>query len=397
MTRSPIEDVWPLSPLQEGLLFHASFDDEGPDVYTIQTGQELLGPVDPDRLRRSWGALVARHAVLRASFRQVSGAQTVQVISRHVTLPWRQADLSALPEDEALAEIERLSEEERAARFDLAVPPLLRVLLVTLGPGRHRMVITSHHILLDGWSVPLLLGELQKVYEAGADVRALPPVRSYRDYLAWLARQDRAAAEEAWRRELAGADEPTLVAPADPGRRPVLAEHVVHDLTEAATAGVSEFARGRGLTVNTVVQAAWALVVARLSGRNDVVFGATVAGRPTELPGVESMVGLFINTVPVRVPLRGEQPVTELLTDLQERQAQLLPHQYLGLTDLQRLAGPGAVFDSLVVFENYPHPPARPASPDTLSIRPVGAAFDSTHYPFTLAVIPGKRIRLRLD
>ncbi|MBL1069204.1 condensation domain-containing protein, partial [Streptomyces sp. 7-21] len=396
MSGSRVQDVWPLSPLQEGLLFHASFDDEGPDVYVGQRFLDLSGPVDADRLRRSWQALVDRHAVLRASFRRRRSGEAVQVIARDVRLPWHAADLSALPEPEALAEAERLSEAERAARFDLAVPPLLRVLLVTLGPGRHRMVITSHHILMDGWSMPVLLRELSAVYEADGDAGVLPPVRSYRDYLAWLARQDRAAAEEAWRQEFAGAEEPTLVAPADAGRRPVLPESIIRDIPAGLSRDIAAFARGRGLTVNTVVQAAWALVVARLSGRNDVVFGATVAGRPPELPGVESMVGLFINTVPVRVPLRGEQPVTELLTDLQERQARLITHQFLGLSDTQRLAGPGAVFDSLVVFENYPRPPAAEPGPGRLSLSSAGGR-EAAHYPLTFVVVPGEQMRVKLD
>ncbi|MYZ17134.1 condensation domain-containing protein, partial [Streptomyces sp. SID337] len=296
--RSLVEDVWPLSPLQEGMLFHASYDDQGPDVYTVQSTLDVEGPLDTARLRTSWEALLARHAALRACFRPVTGARMVQVIPREVTLPWNEADVSTLVEPEALAEIDRLAARERAQRFDLAVPPLLRLLLVRLGERRHRLVVTFHHILMDGWSMPVLLNELSQVYAAGGDASVLGRVTPYGEYVAWLGRQDKDAARDAWRAELADADGSTLVAPKDPGHAPVLPDQTHTSLSAELTTAVTELARANGLTVNTVVQGAWALVLARLAARTDVVFGATVAGRPAELPGVESMIGLFINTLP---------------------------------------------------------------------------------------------------
>ncbi|MEV7194404.1 amino acid adenylation domain-containing protein [Streptomyces sp. NPDC093510] len=398
-SRSLVEDVWPLSPLQEGMLFHASYDDQGPDVYTVQSALDVEGPVDTDRLRASWEALLARHAALRACFRPVTGARMVQVIPREVALPWSEADVSALVEPEALAETDRFAARERSQRFDLAVPPLLRLLLVRLGERRHRLVMTFHHILLDGWSMPVLLTELSQVYEAGGDASVLGRVAPYGEYVAWLGRQDKEAARAAWRAELSGAEGATLVAPADPSRAPVLPDHVFTDLPEELTGALVELARGRGLTVNTVVQGAWALVLARLAGRTDVVFGATVAGRPAELPGVEAMIGLFINTLPVRVRLDGAQHMSELLTRLQEAQSGLIAHQHVGLAEVQKLAGPAAVFDTLVLYENYPLPPAGPEpGPDAVTIRPSGAARDASHYPLTLVAVPGgDRMRFKLD
>ncbi|GAA1914528.1 hypothetical protein GCM10009837_44050 [Streptomyces durmitorensis] len=398
MTRTLVEDVWPLSPLQEGLLFHAAFDSEGPDVYQGQRLLELTGPLDADRLRASWQALLARHAALRASFRRRKSGEAVQVIARDVELPWRAADLSGLAEADARAEADRLAARERAERFDLATAPLLRLLLVRIDAERHRLVVTSHHVLMDGWSMPVLLDELSATYAAGGATAGLPPVTSYRAYLAWLGRQDKDAARAAWQAELAGADEPTLVAPADAGRSPMPPESLINEIPEELTEGLVRFARGRGLTVNTVVQGAWALVLARLAGRTDVVFGATVAGRPMELPGVESMVGLFINTLPVRVRLDAEQPVARMLTELQERQSSLMAHQHLGLPEVQGLADSGgAVFDTLVVYENYPSPPAAPPSQDTFTVR-VAAGQETAHYPFTLVVAPvGDRMLCKLD
>ncbi|MBW5426192.1 non-ribosomal peptide synthetase, partial [Streptomyces sp. BG9H] len=391
MTRSAVEDVWPLSPLQEGLLFHAAFDDQGPDVYQGQRTLELTGPLDADRLHRSWQALLARHGALRASFRGRKSGEAVQVIAREAVLPWCVEDVSGLgeagptvgreteadaeagreaeaepdaeagreAEAEAEAAADRLAARERSQRFDPATAPLLRLLLIRLGDERHRLILTSHHVVMDGWSMAVLFNELPAVYAADGETHGLPRTTSYREYLAWLARQDKEAARTAWRAELAGADEPTLVAPADPARTPVAPESLVIRLSEELTHGIGQLARAHDLTVNTVIQGAWALLLARLAGRTDVVFGATVAGRPAELPGVESMVGLFINTLPVRVPLEGAEPVSRMLARLQERQAALMAHQHLGLSKVQKLAGPGAVFDTIVVFENYPRPPQK--------------------------------------
>ncbi|MFH9426615.1 amino acid adenylation domain-containing protein, partial [Streptomyces sp. NPDC017529] len=396
MHRGVVEDVWPLSPLQEGLLFHAAFDEESPDVYQGQRMLDLDGPLDPARLRRSWEALVLRHPVLRASFRGRKSGETVQVIAREVRLPWQEADVSGLPEDAASAMAGQLAAQERAHRFDLTVPPLLRLLLIRLGERRHRLVVTSHHVLMDGWSLPVLFNELVSVYEADGDTGGLPYVASYREYLAWLNRQDREAARAAWRAELAGADEPTLVATAGSARVPVAPESLISELSENLTHSLARLAREHRLTLNTVVQGAWALLLARLARRTDVVFGATAAARPTELPGVESMIGFFLTTLPVRVRLDGAQPVTQMLVDIQQRQFELLAHQHLGLPEVQRLAGAGAVFDTLVVFENYPSPPVGSSGPDTLNVTFAGA-HDVAHYPLTLAVVPGDRMICKLD
>ncbi|MFE5895664.1 condensation domain-containing protein, partial [Streptomyces sp. NPDC056462] len=397
-TRNAIEDIWPLSPLQEGLLFHAAFGDGASDVYAGQRALALDGPLDVDRLRRSWEGLIARHGALRAGFRRRRSGQAVQVVARHAELPWQEADLSGMPESEAEAEAVRLSEAELSAGFDLARGPLLRLLLIRLGERRHRLVMTTHHIVLDGWSLPILVDELSMVYRAGGDVRALPSARSYKDYLAWLGRQDREAARAAWRAELAGADEPTLVAPADPARAPLRPEAVVAECSAELTRALEVLARERGVTMATVVQGAWSVVLARLAGRQDVVFGTTVAGRPTDLPGADSLVGLFINTLPVRVELAGGLSAAELLSALQARQVGLLGHQHLGLTEIRQLAGPGAEFDTLVVYENYPRSAdAVPDGPDSLTIRLDGRTRDASHYPLGLIVAPGERMELQLD
>ncbi|MFH8980051.1 non-ribosomal peptide synthetase [Streptomyces varsoviensis] len=392
-----LAEVWPLSPLQEGILFHAVAGGRESDVYVVQRTMSVDGPLDAGRLRASWQCLLRRHAALRASFHRRKSGEAVQLIPREVNLPWREADLAHLPADRAAAEVAELAARERARRFDLAAAPLMRLVLIRLGPDRHAMVMTCHHILLDGWSTPVLERELAAVYAAGGDDAGLAPPASYREYLAWLARQDKEAARQAWRAELAGADGPTLVAPADPGRAAAVPEVSAAELGEEATRALTEFARARHLTVNTVVQGAWALVLARLTGRRDVVFGTTVSGRPPEVPGVESMVGLLINTLPVRVRLDGQQTLLELLAQLQENQSQLMAHQHMGLSEVQRFVGPGSVFDTLVAYESYP---TLPGGPEGAADAPVFRSLDvreATHYPLAMSFSPGDRLRVRMD
>lgn len=338
MAQSRIEDIWPLSPLQAGLLFHAVYDGEGPDVYIGHWILDLDGPLDAARLRASWEALLTRHAPLRACFRQRKSGETVQIVLKEVELPWREVDLSHLEDPEEA--VRELAEEDRTTRFDLAQAPLLRLTLIRLDDRTHRLVMTCHHTIMDGWSLPVVVNELSKLYPAHGDPQALPAVTSYRNYLAWLSRQDKERALSAWVAQLRGAEEPTLVAPADPGRAPGVPESVEVELSETLTRSLDELARSHGLTLNTVVQGAWAMVLARLAGRTDVVFGAAVSARPPDLPGVEEMAGLFLNTVPVRVRLCGSTPVMELLAQLQKQQSALIPDQFVGLVDIQQASKP---------------------------------------------------------
>ncbi|RJL19460.1 non-ribosomal peptide synthetase, partial [Bailinhaonella thermotolerans] len=384
-----IEDILPLSSLQQGLFFHALFDER--DVYTSQLSLDLEGPLDVPALRAAAETLLRRHPNLRAAFWHEDVSQPVQVIPRAVELPWREIDAApgTDPREQAAA--------ERARRFDLARPPLIRFTLVRLAPDRHRLLVTNHHILLDGWSLPLLATELFALYALKGDDSGLPPAPPYKAYLAWLARQDRDAAEAAWRAALAGLEEPTLLAPRVADRPPVPPERLDLPLDTRLMSRVARLARRHGVTVNTVLQVAWGVLLSRLTGRDDVVFGSVVSGRPPELPGVENMIGLFINTVPVRVRLAPGETVGELLERVQDEQADLIPHHHLGLADLHRIGGDGVAFDSMMVLENYPlDPSGMGVSLD--GVRVTGAeGFDATHYPLVLVVMPGDHPVLRLD
>ncbi|MBY8883145.1 non-ribosomal peptide synthetase, partial [Actinacidiphila acidipaludis] len=395
MSTSGLADVLPLSPLQEGILFLGLYDEGAVDAYTVQLGFDLDGPLDPDRLEAAGLALLDRHPNLRAAFRHEKLSRPVQVIPKRAEPEWRHADLGRLTGADRDAALAGLLAEDRARRFDLARPPLVRFTLVRLGEDHHHLVVSLHHILLDGWSFPLLVDDLFALYETAGDATGLPKVTPYRDYLAWLARQDRDAAGRAWSRALEGFSEPTLLAPEAGSNVRVAPRELTAELPPELTAALAELARGRGWTMNTLVQGAWGLLLAALTGRDDVVFGATVAGRPPELPGVETMVGLFINTLPARARLDPAEPVSAFLSRLQDQQSGLIEHQHLGLTDIQRQAGLGALFDTLAVFENYPLDPGA-LDRSTGGVRVSGfTGRDATHYPLSLIAYPGERIRLR--
>ncbi|MFE3701364.1 amino acid adenylation domain-containing protein, partial [Nocardia tengchongensis] len=318
-----LSDVWPLAPLQQGLLFHALVSEQSVDAYITQLVLELRGRVDAGRLHRAVRVLLARHANLRAAFVTDADAGPVQVVDDAAEAPWTERDLSGLDDGAREHEWALLMAEDRATRFDPAHAPLLRWTLVTTGPGQFRLMLTNHHLLLDGWSTPLLLQELLVLYAGDCDATLLPPVQPYRDFLTWVARQDPAASLDAWARAFDGADEPTLLATADPRRRYTESREALGELTEAQTAALTGRARSRGITLNTMIEAAWAIVLGASTSRADVTFGAVVSGRTPQVAGIESMVGLFINTVPVRVRLDATETLGQLLDRIQAEQAAL--------------------------------------------------------------------------
>ncbi|MFF7793120.1 non-ribosomal peptide synthase/polyketide synthase [Streptomyces sp. NPDC007991] len=392
----PDGDERPLTPLQEGLLFHTLYDDAAaPDLYAVQLRLDLDGPLDAEVMETAFRSLLARQPALRAGFRTAPGGQPVQFDGGTDRFRLARADLAGLDEAERAVRLDRLTAEDRDRRFDLAAPPALRATLVRLTEQRHRLLLTHHHILLDGWSMPLMLRELFAHYAAGGTDSALPPSTDPRAFLDWLALQDMDAAQEAWRRHLAGLSGPSLVAPAGPVAVAVRAERLVRELPEERTTVLTAFARRRGLTLSNLVQTAWALLLRRLTGSSDVVFGTTVAGRPADVPGVESMIGLFMNTVPTRVRLAPGEPLERVLDRLRDEQLDVMDHHFLGLGRIQELAGHGALFDTIVAVENFPSSGGEEPAPG-LRLAGVGSA-DATHYPLGLAVGPGDRLHFRLD
>ena len=400
----PLADVVPVTPLQEGFFFHSLLE-EGHDPYLPQSIFDLgdeEAAVDGDLLRRSVEAILDRHPNLRAGFVQLASGTIVSVVPREAPVPWRHVDLAGLPEAAQAEAVARLAEEDLAAGFDLGRPPLIRLTMADLGGGRARLVLTSHHVLLDGWSLPVFYEELALAYDSGGDTSGLEPARPFRDYLAWLAGRDPEAGVAAWRDALDGLEGPTLVAPGlVAGPVPAVVER---ELSETITAGLAEAARRRHLTVNSLVQAAWAAVLEIETGRDDVVFGATVAGRPAELDGVETMVGLFMNTVPVRAQLRPADSLLDLAERVQADQVRLLDHHHLRLSSIVRAAaGVDELFDTLVALNNFPDLDSDedPGTQDSgeeaggLNLDEV-AGRDVTHYPLHLLVTPGATLAFEL-
>ncbi|MCF3104940.1 amino acid adenylation domain-containing protein, partial [Streptomyces roseoverticillatus] len=395
-TRSVVEDILPLTPLQEGMLFHSRYERDTHSLYIAQFTVDLRGPLDTARLKAAADAVVRRHANLRATFTERRTGEPIQVVRRDAPLAWQDIDLTALAPDAAEARAVDLTDEDWARGVDIRRPPLLRFTALALGPARHRLIVTAHHILLDGWSFALLFRELFAFYGQQGEVTARPPAHPYRDYLAWLGRRDRPAAERAWRAVLDGVGEPTYLAPAGPAPAGGTCEDVTVRLTEEATAALTEQARRQGLLLNSVVQGAWAVLLGGATGRDDVVFGCTVGGRPAGLPGADTMIGMLINTVPVRARLDPRASLTALCERVQHQRAGLMDHDHLGLTGIQHLAGSSqALFDTNIVFDNFPMNDYALDLPGTLDVE---IAFrDTTHFPLTLVVEPGTRLELRLS
>ncbi|MEC3913413.1 amino acid adenylation domain-containing protein [Nocardia sp. CDC160] len=390
-----MSEVWPLTPLQSGMLFHARLAESSVDAYMVQFALDLAGEIDVARVHAAAQAMLDRHVNLRAVFAEDGAGNPVQVVLDDVELPWQYLDLSDRVPAEAVAETDRLMAFDVARHFDMGAGPLLRMTLYRTAADRYRFCVTSHHILIDGWSMPLLIQDMLLLYAAGGDATAIPAVRSYRDYLAWLAARDHEAAREAWRETLAGFTEPTPLAAVDPSREITSGiGEVVFQLSEDDTAALTRVAHEAGVTLNTVVQAAWGLLIGRSTDRDDVVFGATVSGRPPQLAGIETMIGLFLNAIPVRVRLHAGDTVTEVLRALQDEQAALLDHHYVGLGEIQEIAGVDGLFDSIVVFASFP---VDEESLDDAAAPIDGAgilgahATNGTHYPLTVMVQPRGR------
>ncbi|WP_327341299.1 non-ribosomal peptide synthetase [Streptomyces europaeiscabiei] len=388
-----IEDILPVTALQEGMIFHHVYDDGAPDSYVVQVAFDLEGDLDEAALRAASAELLRRHANLRSSFRQRRTGEWVRILRRRVRLPWHEHDLSQVPAAERQEALEAEVSADRLRRFDLGTAPLVRFTLLRLGQESFRFVLTAHHAVVDGWSMAVLLRELLALYRNGADSGELPAVRPHRDHLAWLRSRDTAAAERAWSEALAKLPGPCLLAPGVPPAT-ALPERLDFALDEETGAALVNVARSCGVTLNTALQCAWALVLGGLTGRDDVVFGMTVSGRPAELDGAEHMVGLFINTVPFRVRLRPDEPLSGLLARVQREQARMLDHHHLGLTEIQRAAGVDELFDAGMVFENFPRhtDEADGAAPRVRDVH----SRNATHYPLTLISGTGERIGGRL-
>ncbi|MBP2365508.1 non-ribosomal peptide synthetase [Pseudonocardia parietis] len=389
----PLADVLPATALQAGLAFHSMAMAEGDtDVYVVQAVVTLAGEPDPERMRAAAAELLRRHPSLRIHLAALDDGQVVQVVPSGVDLDWRFVDLTGAPE--RFAEV---AAAEQARPFDPARPPLIRFLLVRLGPGEHRLAITNHHALLDGWSMPLVGRALLGIHDelgGGPAVPAPPPVA---EHFAWLAARDHDAARTAWRELLDGIEEGTRLAPAASGTAVARPQRHPVELGTEFSAALRRFARERGVTLTAVLHTAWGLVLGRATGRRDVLFGQPVSGRPAEVPGVERMVGQLGNTVPVRVRWAPGDTAAAVLSAVHDQAVALSEHHHVGLPEVQRAAGVGDLFDTMLVMENFPAAERKPAAGDGPGPVVTGVEIsDATHYPLTVVVIPDDAIVLGL-
>ncbi|MFD0000459.1 amino acid adenylation domain-containing protein, partial [Nocardia sp. NPDC127526] len=389
-----LTDVWPVTPLQAGLLFHAQLAgaEAATDAYVAQVVLHLTGGLDAERLRAAAALLLRRHEGLRTAFTATESGEYIAVVCDDIEMPWKTVDLTTRPNPETA--LDELAAQVKAVPFDLAEPPLLRCTLAAMGADRWALILTNHHVILDGWSMPLLITELFSAY-AGQQPAA--PAGSYRDFLAWLAARDHEAALSAWAAALDGA-EPTLIA-AGAEDDPAHVADISITIDRTDTRNLVAAAAAAGVTVNTVLQSAWAMMLAQLSGRTDLIFGATVSGRPGELPAAAHTIGLFINTIPTRVRLEPAETITRLWSRIHDEQAALLEHHHVGLRDIHALTGNDSLFDTLMVLESYPvdlHGIAHTAGDGDLEITRI-AAGDATHYPLTCTAVLQDALRIRLQ
>ena len=392
-----VEGVYRLSPVQEGMLFHA-LSAPGSGVYFEQFTTAYDEGLDPEVFAAAWRQVLDRHPVLRTSFLWEDLEQPVQVVHRYVDLNLERLDWRDRDPGEQQRGIAALAAADRRRGFDLTRPPLLRLALVRVGERAWRLIWSYHHLLLDGWSAGLVMHEVAALYQAisRGETASLPARRPFRAYVSWLLQQDPAAAEPYWRRALAGFRQPTPLAvdavpaaeasPGNPGYELRLTR-----LDADLTARLKSFAQRHRLTLSTLVHGAWALLLARYSGEEDVVFGTTVSGRPPSLPGVESMIGCFINTLPVRVAAAPETELTAWLQGLQKGLVELRRHEHTPLLDVLGWAEVPRhlpLFESILVFESF--------TAESAFAMSHSGTYQRTNYALTLAASPAQELALRL-
>ncbi|MCH5644318.1 amino acid adenylation domain-containing protein [Gordonia sp. ABSL49_1] len=391
--------IWPLSPLQGGLYFQSQLAaglDDAVDVYITQVQVALGADVDVERLHEAGQRLLSHHEVLRSGFVATENGAIVTVVPATVCLPWSVIDLGDVDDETAAARLAEIAQGERLTPFDLAVPPLLRFVLVRQAASA-TLVVTNHHIILDGWSGPLMLADLMAIYATG---EPYTPRADFAAYLRRIAGVDREAGLAVWGEVLSPVSEPSLVAAAHGGAIEVLSRDESLLLDAELTAELQAVARSLGVTVATVSQFVWAVLISRLTGNRVVAFGETVSGRPADLDGVEAMVGLFINTLPVVVDVDPDATVGQVLRGLQADKVRVLDHQHLTLPEILSGTGNPMLFDTLTVHESYPVDADSFAQADTaalgLDVRGVDGD-DFTHYPLNLGTsLAGDRLSVKI-
>ncbi|MEQ8464528.1 non-ribosomal peptide synthetase [Coleofasciculus sp. E1-EBD-02] len=404
MNKENIEDIYPLSPLQQGMLFHSLYEPES-GVYFTQVSWSLTGKLDVPTFEQAWQKIVEKYSIFRTAFIWESLSQPVQVVYRKIKIKVETDNWQKLSPQEQQKQLKVFLASERQNGFQLSQAPLMRLHLIQLEQNSYQFIWSHHHLLLDGWSLPLVIKEFLDFYQVIDHGKSFPekPAISYRNYIAWLQQQNQESAEKFWRQKLKGFTTPTPLTVEKRQRNPETSNISFGEqelqFTESTTAAAQSFARQHRLTLNNLVQATWGLLLSRYSQETDVVFGATVSGRSPSIAGIESMVGLFINTLPMRVQVSADTPVLDLLKDLQQQQIESDHYSYSSLIDVQGwsdIPRGTSLFETIVVFENYPIDNALKLQNDSFSINN-RRAFEQTNYPLTFVVLPRQQLRVKIS
>ena len=392
-----IEDIYPLSPMQSGLLFQALYAPQS-DAYFVQTILELEGKIDISILLAAWQKVSDHHPLLKTGFVWEGLDSPLQYTLKSVEIPFKVEDWKALREEEQEEKLQDLIKKDRTLGFDLSKPPLFRVTLILCSKNKQIFIWSMHHILTDGWCLPIILRDIFKAYadiQEKREVRLLPS-RPYQDYIAWLQQQDREDAEIFWKDYLANFEEPTRLSFKDTIQENNKNDYDTYslDLSLEETEKIKNFAQQNGLTLNTLIQGAIGTVLKGYTQQEEIVMGVTVSGRSMNLPGVEEMVGLFINTLPLRMFFNAKENTLSFLSNLQKQTQKLNEHAHTSLAQIQSWANiRGRLFDVIYVFENYPI--GEEIKNSTLGFFVKGKKdIEKNEYPLTIIAKPGNQLHL---
>jgi amino acid adenylation domain-containing protein/FkbM family methyltransferase len=403
-----VEDIYPLSPLQQGILYHTLHEQAFSMYFEIITWI-IEGEVNVPAYEQAWQRAVDRHPVLRSSFVWEGVDEPLQIVRKRAKLPMAHLDWRGLSATEQEERLESLYTEERTRGFELTKPPLMRVTLIRTGDDAYRFVWSYHHALVDGWSCSLIFNDVFVAYEAlcrGVALQ-LPPTRPFGEYIDWLRGQDLSAAESYWRRTLKGFEAATPLGVGAVGAR--RRDHAgdatksyreqFRRLPSSVTGELTRLARQQQLTLNTLCLGAWAVLLSRYSGERDVVFGVAVSGRPPMLAGVETMVGMLVNTLPTRIEVEPGRTLLPWLEEIQRGQVELRQYEYSPLVQVQgwsEVPRNSPLFESVLSFENHPVDYSLLKRDERAELRDAVHLHTATGIPINLIIEPGEELSLKI-
>ncbi|HMS64575.1 MAG TPA: amino acid adenylation domain-containing protein [Ignavibacteria bacterium] len=399
-TKSNIEDIYELAPLQQGILFHTLYT-EGSDAYIDQFCYDLSGDLNEEILKNAWTEIIKRHGVFRTSFQWKGISKPVQIVNKEAELPWKFNDWSNLSEEERNSDFKKFLEKDRSEVFSMEKAPLMRCTLIKLTESKYKFVWTFHHIIMDGWSYPIIQNEVFSIYDHLLNSKEidLPKPVPYKQFILWLNKQDKESAGKFWKNELKGLDSPTIISSnySDIQGKEGEAKEIDLHFSVKETSEIQLAAKKNQLTLNTVIQGVWADLLSTYSGEEEVLFGATVSGRDPSLRGVENMIGLFINTLPVRVKVDKSKDLILWLKEIQSNHLERDQYSYSSLIDIQEISGfprGTQLFENILVFENYP--PDRSAENIDRGIQISNLfAVERTNFPLTIVIAPGQSLSIK--